>query len=129
MASIDSTQAPSTEELNLALKCLQSANYRVIRPLEIRDSFSSAPPPEKLITVAILDTETTGTNSNKDKIIELGIVFVEVCPKTGQAYRVVRVFDELEYPGMPIPEESTRIHHITDEMVREKRSTTPKLNH
>ena len=120
MASIDSTQAQSTEELNLALKCLQSANYRVIRPLEIRDSFSSAPPPEKLITVAILDTETTGTNSNRDKIIELGIVFVEVCPKTGQAYRVVRVFDELEYPGMPIPEESTRIHHITDEMVAGK---------
>ena len=71
--------------------------------------------------MAILDTETTGTNFGRDKIIELGMVLVEVCPETGQAYRIVTVFDELEDPGMPIPEESTRIHHISNEMVSGKR--------
>lgn len=121
MAPIDFTQEPKPEELNLVSEWLERADYRVIRPLQIRDSFTDAHPPEKLITVAILDTETTGTNSSQDKIIELGMVLVEVCPQTGQAYRVVRVFNELEYPGRPIPEESTRIHHITDDMVAGKR--------
>ena len=74
-----------------------------------------------MITVAILDTETTGTNQAKDKIIELGFVLVEICPETGQAFRVIKVFNEHEDPGFPIPEESTRIHHINDEMVACKR--------
>lgn len=121
MPSIDLTREPTPEELNFISEWLARANYRVIRPMLIRDSFTDALPPEKLITVAILDTETTGTNSSQDKIIELGMVLVEVCPQTGQAYRIVRIFNELEYPGMPIPAESTRIHHITDEMVAGKR--------
>ena len=121
MTSIDLSREPTDEELNLATEWLKRANYRVIRPLELRNSFTDASPPDRLITVAILDTETTGTNSSRDKIIELGMILVEVCPQTGQAFRVVRVFDELEYPGIPIPEESTRIHHITDEMVAGKR--------
>jgi DNA polymerase-3 subunit epsilon len=120
MTTIDLNQAPDAEKLNDVIDWLTQANYRVVRPLEIRAKFSENTVPEKLITVAILDTETTGTNPAKDKIIELGIVFVEVCPQTGQAYRVTKVFNELEDPGMPIPEESTRIHHITDEMVAGK---------
>ena len=121
MTTIDLNQAPDAKNLNDVIDWLTQANYRVVRPLEIRAKFSENTLPEKLITVAILDTETTGTNPAKDKIIELGIVFVEVCPQTGQAFRVIKVFNELEYPGMPIPEESTRIHHITDEMVAGKR--------
>jgi DNA polymerase-3 subunit epsilon len=121
MTTIDLNQAPDAKNLNDVIDWLSQANYRVVRPLEIRAKFSENTVPEKLITVAILDTETTGTNPAKDKIIELGIVFVEVCPQTGQAYRVTKVFNELEDPGMPIPEESTRIHHITDEMVAGKR--------
>lgn len=118
---IDLTQDPQPEQVTLVNEWLTRANYKVIRPLQIRTSFSTSQPPEKLITVAILDTETTGINQAKDKIIELGMVLVEICPETGQAYRVTKVFDELEYPGMPIPEESTRVHHITDEMVAGKR--------
>lgn len=118
---IDLTNLPTPEQINLATDWLGKANVRVIRPLEIRSAYCTDQPPEKLITVAILDTETTGTNQSRDKVIELGIVFVEVCPSTGKAYRVTRVFNELEDPGMPIPEESTRVHHITDEMVAGRR--------
>jgi len=121
MTTIDLNQAPSPGQLSRVIDWLTQSNYRVTRPLEIRTQYCDAQPPEKLITVAILDTETTGTNPAKDKIIELGIVFVEVCPQTGQAFRVTKIFNELEDPGMPIPEESTRIHHITDEMVAGKR--------
>jgi len=118
---IDLSQDPTPDQIASVADWLGRANCRVIRPLEIRSTYCDKPSQEKLITVAILDTETTGTNAQKDKVIELGIVFVEVCPETGQAYRVTQVFNELEDPGFPIPEESTQIHHITDDMVAGKR--------
>jgi DNA polymerase-3 subunit epsilon len=121
MEHIDYSIEPSPQQVTRVSDWLALGDYRVIRPLPLRTAYSDEPPPAKLITVAILDTETTGTNHARDRIIELGMVLVELCPETGQAYRVVRVFDELEDPGMPIPEESTRIHHITDEMVSGKR--------
>ena len=121
MQNIDLTQDPKPEQIPLVTDWFSRANYKVIRPLQTRTVFTTSRPPEKLITVAILDTETTGLIFGKDKFIELGIVLVEICPETGQAFRVTKVFDELEDPGMPIPEESTRVHHITDEMVAGKR--------
>lgn len=121
MEKIDFNSAPTAEQVVGITEWLSLGGYRVIRPLQIRTSFCDEPRPEKLITVAILDTETTGTNQSRDKIIELGIVFVEVCPATGQAYRIINVFNELEDPGMPIPDESTKVHHITDDMVAGKR--------
>lgn len=108
-------------DLEEVLAWLKASDHRVTRPFSARATYSDASPPAKLLKAAILDTETTGTNQATDKIIELGIVIVEYCPETGQAYRVLETFDELEYPGMPIPPESTRIHGITDEMVRGKK--------
>lgn len=53
------------------------------------------------------DTETTGTRSEKDRIIEIA------------AYDPVNdlTFEKLVNPGCPIPPEATAIHHISDEMV------------
>ena len=48
-------------------------------------------------------------------------MIVEYCPDTGQVYRVLETYDELEDPGIPILPESTKIHHITDDMVRGKK--------
>jgi DNA polymerase-3 subunit epsilon len=121
MPTIDLNTDPQSEQVSQVTDWLARADYRVVRPLQSRLSFTDAPPPERLITVAVLDTETTGVSFGRDKLIELGMVLVEVCPESGQAYRVVRVFDALEDPGMPIPEESIRVHHITDEMVAGKR--------
>lgn len=55
------------------------------------------------------DTETTGTRSDKDRIIELA------------AFDPIenRTFVHFINPGSPIPPEATAIHHITDEMVKE----------
>lgn len=95
METIDFNQMPNPEQLARVTEWLARADHRVIRPLVIRTTYSEEPPPEKLITVAILDTETTGTNAARDKIIELGMLLVEVCPATGQAYRVIEVFDPI----------------------------------
>jgi len=111
---------PEKFNLKEVLNWLKDQDYRVTRPFSERSFYSDASPPAKLLKAAILDTETTGTNPLTDKIIELGIVIVEYCPETGQVYHVLETYDELEYPGMPIPPESTAIHHITDDMVRDK---------
>ncbi len=104
-------------ELDLVLEWLKSQDYRVTRPFSPRAFYYDETPPAKLLKAAILDTETTGINLATDKLIELGIVIVEYCPDTGQVYRVLDTYKELEDPGMPIPPESTKIHGITDEMV------------
>lgn len=115
------TQLNSNQyNLEEVLTWLKDKDYRVTRPFVERAFYSDALPPAKLVKAAILDTETTGTNQLTDKIIELGIVIVEYFPETGQVYRVLETFNELEYPDMPIPPESTLIHHITDDMVKDK---------
>lgn len=58
------------------------------------------------------DTETTGVSSKKDRIIELA-AFDPVNDTT---------FEVLINPGFPIPAESTAIHHITDDMVKDSPS-------
>lgn len=114
-------KSPENLKLDEALEFLASNGYRITRPFEMRTTYADSPPPGTLLKAAILDTETTGLNHGIDKIIELGIVVFEYCPKTGQAFRVLETFNELEDPGMPIPPESTKIHNITDAMVAGKR--------
>lgn len=100
-----------------ALQCLDlHADYRVIRRISPRTSFAEHAE-KKLARGVVVDTETTGINADKDAIIELGMVLFEYDVETGQAYRVLASFDQLEDPGFPIPPESTAIHGITDEMV------------
>ena len=103
-----------------ALLQLSKLGYRFTYPLHERSSYSDEKPPEKLIKAIIIDVETSGLNLETDKIIELGMVAFEFCPVTGQAYRVLGTFNQLEDPGFPIPPEVTKVHHITDEMVRRK---------
>lgn len=100
---------------------LQSQNLKIIRPLTPRSFYCDNPAPNNLLKAAILDTETTGINQTTDKIIELAIVIVEYCPKSGQVYRVLETFNELEDPEMPIPEQATKVHGIDNKMVEGKR--------
>lgn len=55
------------------------------------------------------DTETTGIQAEKDRVIEIAL-FDPVHDKT---------FEQLIHPEQPIPAEATAVHHITDAMVAE----------
>lgn len=59
------------------------------------------------------DLETTGTNINTDRIVQIAII--KLMPN-GEEYSRERLIN----PEMPIPAESTAIHHITDQMVADK---------
>jgi DNA polymerase III subunit epsilon len=58
------------------------------------------------------DTETTGVRYAEDRIIEIAAF----SPNGGDTY------DALINPGIPIPEEASRIHGITDAMVADAKS-------
>jgi DNA polymerase-3 subunit epsilon len=62
--------------------------------------------------LCIFDIESTGISTRADRIIELAIIRVD--PDGTETAR-----DWLVNPGMPIPLESTAVHGITDEIVRD----------
>jgi hypothetical protein len=64
-----------------------------------------------------VDVETTGTNPDRDSIIELGICLFEYDRQNGRIYRVLGSWEWFEDPGFSIPPEITAITGITDEMV------------
>ena len=55
----------------------------------------------------VLDTETTGTDVNSDRIVEVGF---QVWDATG----MTKEWRSLVNPGVPIPAAATRVHGITD---------------
>lgn len=61
----------------------------------------------------VLDTETTGTNTDTDSIIELGL---EIITPSDDGVRV-KEYRTLINPRRPIPPGATAVHHITDDMV------------
>lgn len=61
--------------------------------------------------LVFLDFETTGLDTGKDRIVELG--FVKLMPDGTRVSMVERVD-----PGVDIPEQSTRIHGIRTDEVR-----------
>lgn len=79
------------------------------------------------LRVAILDVETTGLQFGRDKIIELGVVVVEVDPGTNSCLGVIDVFQGFEDPGFPIPAQTTAINGITDAQVAGERLDDKRL--
>lgn len=94
----------------------QHPDYRVVRRLDPSREYPALSGPT-VRRAAIVDTETTGTDSSTDKVIELAVVVFEYCHATGAIGRVLGSYDALEDPGIPIPPSSTAIHGITDAMV------------
>lgn len=68
-----------------------------------------------------LDCETTGLETNTDRIIEVGAAKFDF-EKTHEVY------ETLIDPEIPIPAISTEIHHITDDMVQGKPKIQTLLN-
>ena len=95
-------------------------DYRVQRRLQPRLLWPASAGND-VVRVVVLDTETTGLDHSKDKIIELALLRVDVDRATGLPVGPVQVFDELEDPGMPIPEVAKGITGITDADVAGKR--------
>ena len=62
--------------------------------------------------IIFFDLETTGTDTSKDRIVEISMV--KVSPDGEKTIKTRRL-----NPEMPIPAEATEVHHITDEDVKD----------
>ena len=100
----------------MARSLIESGGYRVIRRLEPQTEYHPPDNSPKLVA-AIVDVETTGTNAESDKVIELGICLFEYLRHDGRIYKVLGSWEWFEDPGFSIPPEITNLTGITDEMV------------
>lgn len=62
--------------------------------------------------LVVFDLETTGVNVTKDRIVEIS--YIKVYPNGKEESETLRI-----NPEMHIPEESSQVHHITDEDVKD----------
>ncbi|MEE2721105.1 MAG: 3'-5' exonuclease [Pseudomonadota bacterium] len=68
--------------------------------------------PLNRLEIVVVDTETTGLNTRKDNLIQVGAVRIV----DGELIKGDS-FERLANPGRPIPANTQRFHGITDEMV------------
>ena len=112
--------SPLTDPAACAAVLDAHPDYRVLRRLPVRLDWPDAPAAGRT-RVLILDTETTGLDQSKEKIIELAMLRLDVDSATGRPMGPLLVFDELEDPGRAIPKEVVALTGITDADVRGKR--------
>ena len=62
--------------------------------------------------IAFFDLETTGINPVKDKIVEIAILKIEVDGNE-------KWYEQRVNPGIPIPNETSQIHGIYDDDVKD----------
>lgn len=92
----------------------QSGEYRVLRHLSFRQHFSTPSQPSKI--GILLDVETTGLDTTSDEVVELGMIkFSYHCD--GSVGSVIETFSAFNEPSQMIPEDATKLHGITNEMV------------
>jgi DNA polymerase III subunit epsilon len=100
----------------MARSLAQSGDYRITTRLVQQNEYHPADGIPKLVA-AVVDVETTGTNPDRDRIIELGICLFEYDRHNGRIYKVLGSWGWFEDPGVTIPPEITNLTGITDEMV------------
>ena len=82
-----------------------------------------SPGPELLITdqdtisIAFLDTETTGIDRANDKIIEIAVKLVKFEATTGKTLAINHTYESFNDPEEDISTEITQLTGITNEMV------------
>ena len=117
---VKTAPAPSLAPAAMADALDAHPDYRVLRRLVPTLNFErQAQGPVR--TLLVLDTETTGLEAAKEKVIELALLRVAVDTATGLPVGPVQVYDGLEDPGRSIPAAITDITGITDDMVRGQR--------
>lgn len=105
----------ATSLATMAEALSQSADYRVLRRLMPRTAITPSIG-RGTKTGILLDAETTGLDTQKDEVIELGMVKFDYLPD-GCIVGIRDVFSSFNEPTVPISAEITALTGITDAMV------------
>lgn len=111
---------PAADLEHMAAALAAHPDFKVLRRLVPCRSFAASAD-SALATVLVLDTETTGLNPARDKMVELALLRVQVDRRTGQPVGAMQIYNGLEDPGMPMPDEARAVTGITDDMLRGQR--------
>ncbi|MDX1346654.1 MAG: 3'-5' exonuclease [Thiomicrorhabdus chilensis] len=95
----------------------QSENYQVLHKLKPLNQFQTPNPSVPTHKVCIIDTETTGLDTDVCEIIELGYQIVEF-DSEGNFYRVLSAQNFLNEPKGEITPEVTQVTGLTHEDVK-----------
>ena len=102
----------------LARQLKQRSDYRILYRLPRLDEIwcRSSPVPDIIstTTIAVLDTETTGLDPSRHKIIEMAMVRMTVDDIVGDLIDISRPLSWLEDPGEPLTPEIEALTGLTD---------------
>ena len=102
-------------------------DIRVLRRVDRLDDFPLTPHGEgPFRKIAIVDTETTGTDPDRDEIIDIAVVTVEIDP-AGRVVGITNAAQALRDPGLPIPPVISKITGLTDADVAGKHIDLDRL--
>lgn len=107
----------------------RSADHRVLRRVPPVEQWQLAEPTGETVRACVVDCEATGLDE-ADEVIEVACVPFDYDRATGSVVAVHfgRAFTGLRQPSFPIPQESTRIHGITDAMVAGQAVTEDQIS-
>jgi DNA polymerase III subunit epsilon len=95
-----------------------SCDYRVLRRLPFaREIWCQSSPRvdrDGVMRIAVLDTETSGLDPTKGKLVELAVVIVEICKETGRLLHIEPPVTWLEDPEEQLSEDIKRLTGLTD---------------
>jgi DNA polymerase III subunit epsilon len=95
-----------------------SGDFRILRRLPKIDEVwaQSSPVVDRLdmTKIAVVDVETTGLDPATSKIIEIAVVSLSICDRTGTLIDIAPPQSWLEDPGEPLTEEIEELVGLTD---------------
>ncbi len=95
-------------------------DYRLVRRVPAPAGWGQKPASGETRRAVLVDTETTGLAPERDEVIELALLPFDYERDTGRIVSVdeVHALSAFRQPSFPIPSTSSKVHHITDEMVK-----------
>jgi DNA polymerase-3 subunit epsilon len=110
-------------EAEIAVTALEATGrYHVLRRLDLEnDPRFTRKRSGEMLTGICLDTETTGFDYPRDRVIELGLVAFEYDQLSGEIIRPVDRYSGCEDPGRPLSEEVKLVTGISDAMLQGER--------
>lgn len=116
--TIFTTPRDRTEAEALATRLEADPEYRVLRSLPNPAEIILHPCRGERLRIAILDTETSGLDPDKDELIEVAITIILIDAETGMPVKVMPTQSWLQQPSSPLSAEIERITGLSDKMLK-----------
>lgn len=104
------------DEQEALARRLASHGYRILRPLPLPSDIwlTTMPPPDCPVTLAVVDTETTGVEAEAHELIEIAIVMMTIDRVSGELVDIRPPHVSLEQPSAPLAPEISALTGLTD---------------